>query len=379
MSELTPEYVFSAERFADRIEAIASSLKDIPLVYSMKANPFLLHCLPEKIDMVEVCSPGELSICEKMGVPGEKILYSGVVKGLEDSIRALKLGARYLTAESRGQFETVREAALKSDIRAEVLLRLSSGNQFGMSREDLLAIIGQDKDTSPVCIKGIHLFSGTSKRKVRAVEKDLDAIRELLSEAEEKYGFRADIVEYGPGLGVDYFEKSSAESEEAERNTLKEASQYLNEFSKEYPLSIEMGRFMAAPAGYYETRVADIKTTGGVNYCMTDGGIHQLNYFGQNMAMKIPVIEQIPAREGARKKSYCLCGSLCTTADVLVREVELDELQVGDILRFERAGAYSVTEAPALFLSRDLPEIYIEKKGEKRLVRPGKAAFEINC
>ena len=47
---------------------------------------------------------------------------------------------------------------------------------------------------------------------------------------------------------------------------------------------------------------------------------------------------------------YTLCGSLCTVADVLVREVKLKKLELGDVLEFGHCGAYSVTEAPALFL-----------------------------
>lgn len=59
---------------------------------------------------------------------------------------------------------------------------------------------------------------------------------------------------------------------------------------------------------------------------------------------------------------YTLCGSLCTVADVLVREVRLKKLKLGDVLEFGHCGAYSVTEAPALFLSRQLPAIYAYSK-----------------
>ncbi|MCR4744913.1 MAG: alanine racemase [Lachnospiraceae bacterium] len=378
MNKLTPRYVFSAERFAERVNYIAEMLPGIQLVYSMKANPFLLHCLPDKIEMVEVCSPGELSICEELSVPGRNILYSGVVKGYEDSVRALKEGARYLTAESIGQFDIVNKAAKDTGISAKVLLRISSGNQFGMCKEDLFSLIEREKDNPLLNIVGIHLFSGTSKRRVKAVEKDLNLLEEILTEAGNRFNFRAEIVEYGPGLGVDYFEETAEKSETTERSTLEEAAPFLMEFAAKYPLSIEMGRFMAAVSGFYETTVADIKTTEGVNYAMLDGGIHQLNYYGQNMAMKIPVILQTPDRPDSEKKTYCLCGSLCTTADVLVREVELKELSVGDVLRFERSGAYSVTEAPALFLSRDMPEIYIESKGEEKLLRERKSSYLIN-
>ena len=49
-------------------------------------------------------------------------------------------------------------------------------------------------------------------------------------------------------------------------------------------------------------------------------------------------------------------------ADVLVREVKLKKLELGDVLEFGHCGAYSVTEAPALFLSRQLPAIYAYSK-----------------
>lgn len=375
---MIPRYVFIAERFEDRIGLIADRLSGINLVYSMKANPFLLNCIPEKIDMIEVCSPGELAICKRKNIEGRRILYSGVVKGFDDSLEAIKLNVRFLTAESISQLHLLQKAAEKNSTPINVLLRLSSGNQFGMSKEDLFYILERQNEFPFAEIKGIHYFSGTSKRKIRSIEKDLDLLRDTLKEAEERFSFKAELVEYGPGLGVRYFEKSLEEAEEMEIAELEEAAAYLKSFAEEYPLSVEMGRFMAAPSGYYETEVVDVKTTDGTNYLMLDGGIHHLNYYGQNMAMKIPVIEKFSRRETTEKYNYCLCGSLCTTADVLVREVEMEKAEIGDILRFERSGAYSVTEAPALFLSRDLPEVYIEKNGKKSIVRESLHAYELN-
>jgi diaminopimelate decarboxylase len=67
--------------------------------------------------------------------------------------------------------------------------------------------------------------------------------------------------------------------------------------------------------------------------------------------------------------AYCICGSLCTVADVLLREVELPKMHIGDVMEFGRCGAYSMTEAPALFLSRPMPAIYVKskEKGEEQL------------
>lgn len=137
-----------------------------------------------------------------------------------------------------------------------------------------------------------------------------------------------------------------------------------------------MGRFLAAPCGRYLTSVKDIKRTDGVNYVILDGGIHQLRYHGQMMAMQVPSINQGTKRDGVEK--YCLCGSLCTVADVLVREVELNPLDIGDVLTFNRCGAYSVTEGSSLFLSHPLPAVYLENEQKVKLCRPIMPSWNLN-
>ena len=93
------------------------------------------------------------------------------------------------------------------------------------------------------------------------------------------------------------------------------------------------------------------------NYIICDGGIHHLKYHGQTMAMQIPEMEILNVSTESRP--YCICGSLCTVADVLVREVELPVVSRNDVILFHRCGAYSVTEGSALFLSRKMPEVYL--------------------
>lgn len=59
----------------------------------------------------------------------------------------------------------------------------------------------------------------------------------------------------------------------------------------------------------------------------------------------------------AVKRNWTIAGSLCTMNDILVRNLELEEPR-GDYLMFENAGAYSVTEGMAVFLSHELPTVY---------------------
>ena len=382
----TPYYVFDTDEFAKRAAMIRAALdckggRRIPLCFSIKANPFLLHRLPGGLDHVEVCSPGELEICIALGVKPESIIYSGVMKEKCDIERAVSYGAGILTCES------IRHAALISEVmlecmpegthetgfvktKAQVILRLTSGNQFGMSLDDIEYIISQPDEFKGITVMGIHYYSGTQKS-LRKINKDLEKIKSALSVLKEKYSFEPQLVEYGPGLCVEYFED---DWQEREKRSLDEAAEVLREFAVEYPLGIEMGRFLAASCGKYYTQVKDLKSTGDANYAILDGGIHHLNYFGQRMAMQVPPIKIYAGEVSENEEKngveltelpdtdYTLCGSLCTVADVLVREVKLKKLELGDVLEFGHCGAYSVTEAPALFLSRQLPAIYAYSK-----------------
>ena len=184
---------------------------------------------------------------------------------------------------------------------------------------------------------------------------------------------------------------------ENDRKALEEGAKRIRAFAEKYPMGIEMGRFLASACGVFFTQVKDLKTTKGVNYVICDGGIHHLKYYGQTMAMLIPPIATGASIEDLVKLNgdiapldsseevaegndeYCLCGSLCTVADVLVRNVQLKKLSVGDVIAFGKCGAYSVTEGSSLFLSRDLPAIYLAREnGEIELLRDIQPSYILN-
>ena len=121
-------------------------------------------------------------------------------------------------------------------------------------------------------------------------------------------------------------------------------------------ITIVMGRYIATCCGYYITSVMDVKHTDGVNYAIVDGGIHQLNYYGQSMGMKKPHMKLV-SENNSEPKPWIICGSLCTVNDVILRGIEFTDISKGDFFVFESCGAYSVTECMALFLSRELPQI----------------------
>ena len=89
----TPAFVFDTAVLQKRAAQIREIVGEtVSLCYSMKANPFLVTTMLTCVDKLEVCSPGELAICKKLGVDGSRIIYSGVNKGITDIREAYELG-----------------------------------------------------------------------------------------------------------------------------------------------------------------------------------------------------------------------------------------------------------------------------------------------
>ena len=366
----SPAYIFSAQAFKARSEMVKETLgNDTDICYSIKANPFLLIVLPDVFSKIEVCSPGELEICKALHIDPSKIIFSGVNKSLDEVRAAMDYGVSILTAESRDHLKYISTAASERGVTAEVLIRLSCESQFGMDKSDVFDVIANRDSVPGISIKGIHYFTGTQKARPKEIIKEVSRLTRLLDELESTLGYRAERIEYGTGLAVDYF---SAEADEKEAARLSEISGVIRELSQRVHLTVEMGRFFAAPCGWLVNTVVDAKLNDGVNYAILDGGIHQMKYDGQIQGMQIPVITHIGSDScpGTESEKWTLCGSLCTTADVIARGAAFSDLKKSDRIVFHRTGAYSVYEGFSMFLSRDLPSVYmLDNNNDLRLVR----------
>ena len=184
---------------------------------------------------------------------------------------------------------------------------------------------------------------------------------------EEEYGFSVETLEYGPGLSVAYFQVE----EDRLQVDLQETAEALEAMEWRGNVILEMGRALTACCGYYLTRICEVKQSDGKNYCMTDGGIHQLHYDGQIRGMYLPKIQMIPGSQEADEQEWTVCGALCTVNDLLLCRVRLAGPAIGKTLVFEQTGAYSATEGMALFLSRELPAValYSRDMGWKQIRR----------
>lgn len=372
----TPAFVFDTDILKERAGWVAEKICPAKLCFAVKANPFLLDAMDSRVERYEVCSPGELHICVKSGLDMTKIVLSGVNKEYEDVRYAMEQGVVRYTAESKSQFYLVERCAKELGKTAEILLRVTSGNQFGMSEQDVTELI-RDRESCPhLDVAGLQYFSGTQKKVMKKIAGEVEYMETLIRRLREEEGFVTRVLEFGPGLGVPYFTKDDFEED---HRLLDEFMELFRE-ERPYELIFEMGRFLTASCGYYITKIMDQKKNDAVSVCIVDGGINHVNYYGQNMAMKTPILSFFPQHPIEKtEEEWTVYGSLCTVADVLLKKLPLPDARVGDYLVFHNIGAYSVTEGIYLFLSRRLPKIYLYSEQEGvQLKRDGLETWPFN-
>lgn len=367
--ETTPMYVFDLAELRRRVCFLRQNLpENVDLCYAVKANTFILDEISKLVDRLEICSPGELGICQKRMLPAEKFVISGLYKDplFIQNLVLQETAVGCCTVESAAQFAALYEAAEKYQRPVSVLLRLTSGNQFGLDKYVLEQIVARYKDNPWVKIRGIQYFSGTQKNSIKRLKRELGYVDQYLESLYVLHGYRAQELEFGPGLPVAYFEEETFDEE----HFLHEFSALLAGMQFQGKITLELGRSIAASCGSYFTRVVDIKRNHSQNYAVVDGGMHQMVYYGQSMAMKHPHCKNLSPCPDGETDVWNICGSLCTIHDILVKQLPLVNLQVGDVLVFENTGAYCMTEGISLFLSRDLPAVVLlDPEGVPLVVR----------
>ena len=349
----TPFYLLDKNMAINRVHEIQKRFpKNAKLCYAIKANAFLTAFLKDEDILFEVCSPGELSICEKIGLNPDKIVFSGVAKTLEDVKRAYDLKVNTITLESKAHCEYLLEAA-------------KSESQHGISKI---------KQVPSIKIRGIHFFTGTQK-KFKTISEEIPFIEDYCTRLKSEFALENIEIEYGAGLPYDYF---SGKDEKNNFSALEEFSKLIE--NSKFKYVIELGRYVASPCGKYVTKIVDVKGDEKNKYCLIDGGINHINYFGQMMGMKVPKVEhnaQIDAFSDA--ENYTIAGSLCTTADIVIRKIPLSAPNIGDLLVFNDIGAYSITEGIYLFLSHPLPAVLCDDSGEVSVLRKSEETHKLNC
>ena len=198
----TPIYILDKEHLGKRIHDIQTILgNDITLCYAMKANPFLVDAFKSLNTKYEVCSPGEFAICEREKVNMQDVVLSGVNKEEKDICHVMDDcgGVGVYTVESVEQYRLLSDCAATRELKINVLLRVTSGNQFGLDESDIEMIIKNRESHPYINILGLQCYTGTQKKKFDIIKNEIENY-DWDNEAKET----GEVIWVGDGIATVY-------------------------------------------------------------------------------------------------------------------------------------------------------------------------------
>ncbi|NTJ35936.1 type III PLP-dependent enzyme [Agrobacterium rhizogenes] len=370
----TPCYVYDL----DVIEARLKCLRDIfppslTISFAVKSNPnsSLLFYLNQLGVHFDTSSIGEVRNALDSGANVEGISFSGPAKRHQEIAEFVRLRSGTLVIESIEEAVAAGAIAVDLGFSQRILVRISPAwvpprfgapvagraSQFGFDEETLKEAISQLQAIAGITIAGFHILSGTGCLDHNALSETFDYNLALASKADNYLRTPSSQIVLGAGFGIPYG-RDDREVDLAAVSERFSASLTTHFHQRPVPqLSLEMGRWLVGPAGWFLTRVVSQKESRGVSFRICDGGFNNhLAAAGMlgSVLRRNWQIENLSNPTG-ETKTVTLAGPLCTSFDLLARQIELSDVRVGDVLAIKNSGAYGLTASPFHFISHPKP------------------------
>src|SRR6266576_3406100 len=389
----TPTYVYSRAAIRDAYEEFHGGLGALPhtLCFSVKSNGNLsiLDQLAKLGSGFDIVSGGELHHLQRIGVRGERIVFSGVGKDRDEIREALNYRARgheragilLFNVESEAELEILVEEAARvagrggkppaaairvnPDVQAGGHPHIATGrheHKFGLDWAEAKRLYLAHRDSKWIRWQGISAHIGSQ---ITTLVPFRRALRRLAGFVGELRRAQIDLryLDVGGGLGVRYSNQKPP--------TRAEYAQLVSRMVRKLGvhLLLEPGRSIIAPAGVLLTRVVYTKTNRGKTFVVVDSAMNDLMRPALYAAIHpITKIMREGKEKDASRKRVDIVGPVCETGDCFLRDWPLGEVHPGDLLAIWVAGAYGMSQA-SNYNARCRPaEVLVESK-RFRLIR----------
>jgi diaminopimelate decarboxylase len=349
----TPCYVYSKRSLADSFDKYdkAFSSVDRLICFALKscANLSIINLLAQRGAGADIVSRGELYRALKAGVPGERIIYSGVGKTRQEIAYALESGIYCFNVESMPELDLIDRVAASMNLTAPVSLRINpdvdSGTheytttgkketKFGIPFDQALECYRKTASYEHLRIMGIDTHIGSqivsSQPFVAAYQKIAQLYRELLDE-----GFDLEFCDIGGGLGIRYNDETPPTPQQFAEAVLPEVEPL------DCRIVIEPGRSISGNAGVLLTRVVHYKQTEVKNFAVVDAGMNDI--IRPSLYGAYHRIEPVVKADERGQATVDVVGPICESGDFIAKDRAMQEVNEGDLLCVYSAGAYTAT------------------------------------
>ncbi len=390
----TPTYVYSRAAIDDAYMELHKGLGALPhtLCFAVKSNGNLsiLKHLAEMGSGFDIVSGGELHNLQRIGVRGDRIVFSGVGKDrheIRDALnyrvrgRSGRAGILLFNAESDAELEVLIEEAARlagrggkppsaairvnPDVQAGGHPHIATGrheHKFGLDWSEAKRLYLAHQDSKWIRWQGISAHIGSQITTLAPFRRALQRLAGFVGELRHA---RIDLryLDVGGGLGVRY----SDQEPPSRREYARLVSQMVRKLGVH--LLLEPGRSIIAPAGILLTRVVYTKTNRGKTFVVVDSAMNDLMRPALYGAIHpITKITRKGKEDDARRKRVDIVGPVCETGDCFLRDWPLGEVKAGDLLAIWAAGAYGMSQASNYNARRRPAEVLVEGK-RFRLIR----------
>jgi diaminopimelate decarboxylase len=372
----TPSYVYSLRRIIENYDGIKSAFADFNahIHYSAKANAnlALLKTLIDHGAGIDAVSAGEIYKALNAGAKPENIVFAGVGKTKAELRYAIEKRIGWFNIENADECRYIDDLAAEHNQTARVALRFNpdvaanthpyiatghGGAKFGLTADVIQNILAKQSAYPNLDFAGIHIHIGSQLHDTAATKQAISAALRLIAPYPN---IRA--VNIGGGLPVAYSPDDVMPSIEDFAATLKP-------LLKDYTVLLEPGRSIVADAGILITQILYAKQQAGQTFYIVDASMSELIRPALYQAKHAVVA--VKCDQTAPHDPITVVGPVCETADVLGSNVELPQLNPGDLLAILDTGAYGMAMS-SNYNARPRPaEIVVSADGDSwRIARP---------
>ena len=378
----TPTYVYSSATLLKHLSLFEEALRGLPhlVCFAVKAlsNVAVLKLLGDEGAGMDVVSEGEVRRALAAGVPGDRIVFSGVGKTRGEMRMALQAGVRHFNLESEPEMRALSEVAASLGVTAKVAIRVNpdvdarthakiatgkSENKFGIPLARARVAYREAASLPGLEVVGIDVHIGSQLTDLAPFEAAYRKVAEL-TEALRADGHRITRLDLGGGLGIPYTRSNEIPPLPSDYgDVIRRTVGHLG-----CEIVIEPGRFVAGNAGVLLSRVIYVKEGEGRDFLILDAAMNDL----LRPAMYDAHHDILPLRDvepGDLHRAYDVVGPVCETGDTFARNRPLPPLREGDLVAFRSAGAYGAVMSSE-YNSRPLVAEALVRRDQFAVIRP---------